>query len=96
MFEKFSLLKQLDVSKKYYKCRKYMFSQCSSLIDLNVSNFNGNKIVDIENMFENCSSFEKLDLSNFNPVNAKAMKRMFYECKSLKEIIFQILMQIMQ
>ena len=63
---------------------------------VNVSNFNGNKIVDIENMFENCSSFEKLDLSNFNPVNAKAMKRMFYECKSLKEIIFQILMQIMQ
>ena len=63
---------------------------------VNVSNFNGNKIVDIENMFENCSSFEKLDLSNFNPVNAKAMKRMFYECKSLKEIIFQILIQIMQ
>ena len=42
-----------------------MYSGCSSLKELNLSNFNTNKVTDMSYMFERCSSLKKVDISNF-------------------------------
>ena len=38
----------------------YMFSGCSSLKELNLSNFNTNKVTNINGMFKGCSSLISL------------------------------------
>ena len=39
-----------------------MFEECSSLKELNISNFNTNNVTDMSDMFKEC----KLNISNFN------------------------------
>ena len=55
-----------------------VFRGCSSLISLNLSNFNTNNVKDISYMFFGCSSLTSLNLSNFNTNNVIAMNHMFY------------------
>ena len=43
-----------------------MFSRCSSLKELNLSNFNTNNVTNMRYMFYECSSLKELNLSNFN------------------------------
>ena len=60
-----------------------MFYNCSSLKELNPSNFNTNKVTDMSWMFENCSSLKELNLSNFNTNNVIEIYDMFKGCSSL-------------
>ena len=64
-----------------------MFNNCSSLISLNLNNFNTNNVKDMNNMFNNCSSLTSLNLNNFNTNNVKDMKDIFYNIKNDCEII---------
>ena len=57
-----------------------MFYECSSLKELNLSNFNTNNVTDMGYMFYKCSSLRELDLSNFNTNNVTKMASMFYGC----------------
>ena len=50
-----------------------VFRGCSSLISLNLSNFNTNNVKDISSIFRDCSSLISLDLSNFYINNVKDM-----------------------
>ena len=43
-----------------------IFSNCKSLITLDLSNFNTQNIKNMSDMFFNCKSLITLDLSNFN------------------------------
>ena len=63
-----------------------IFSNCSSLTSLNISNFNTNNVIDMNNMFSNCSSLTTLNLSNFNTKNVTNMSNMFYNCSSLTNL----------
>ena len=54
-----------------------MFSFCSSLTSLNLSNFNTNNVTDMRYMFSDCSSLTSLNLSNFNTNNVTNMSKMF-------------------
>ena len=63
-----------------------MFSRCSSLKELNLSNFNTNNATDMSCMFDGCSSLKELNLSNFNTNNATDMSWLFSGCSSLKEL----------
>ena len=58
-----------------------MFSGCSSLKELNLSNFNTIKVIDMSYMFSRCSSLEELNISNFN-INHGVIKLndKFYGC----------------
>ena len=60
-----------------------MFSDCSSLTNLNLSNFNTNNVTNMEAMFSYCSTLTNLNLSNFNTYNVTDMFFMFYGCKNL-------------
>ena len=61
----------------------FMFRECSSLININLSNFNTNNVTDMRFMFSGCSSLTNINLSNFNTNNVTNMSDMFCECSSL-------------
>ena len=62
-----------------------MFSGCSSLTNINLSNFNTNNVKDMSGMFYGCSSLTNINLSNFNTNNVKYMSFMFLGCKKLNK-----------
>lgn len=57
-----------------------MFSGCSSLKKLDISNFNTDNLVSMWNMFYNCNSLVDLDISNFNLKKVEYMKGAFEKC----------------
>ena len=63
-----------------------MFSNCLSLISLDLSNFITQNVTNMSYMFNKCSSLENIDLSNFNTQNVTDMSFMFSSCLSLKNI----------
>jgi len=64
----------------------YMFRDCSSLKELNLSSFNTKNVTDMSFMFSLCSSLKELNLSSFNTNNVTNMSYMFSLCSSLKEL----------
>ena len=69
---------------------KSMFSYCSSLKKLNLSNFNTNNVIDMIGIFYKCLSLKELNISNFNIKKVAYMIDMFYKCseelkKKIKE-----------
>ena len=64
----------------------YMFYNCSSLTNIDLSSFNTNQVINMSYMFYLCSSFAILDLSKINTNKVINMSRMFSYCKSLKNI----------
>ena len=63
-----------------------MFYHCTSLISLDLSNFNTSKVKNMVSMFEGCSSLISLDLSSFNTGKVTDMRAMFYKCSSLTSL----------
>ena len=57
-----------------------MFEGCSSLTELNLSNFNTNNVTNMQSIFKECSSLTELNLSNFNTNNVTNMENMFEGC----------------
>ena len=65
---------------------KGMFSYCSSLTSLEVSNFDTSNVTNMESMFSGCSSLTSLDLSNFDTSNVTDISNMFSNCSSLTSL----------
>ena len=57
-----------------------MFNKCSSLKEINLSNFNTNNVTKMISMFSGCSLLEELNISNFNTNNATYYDCMFFGC----------------
>ena len=57
------------IFKKPLLLTNYMFSDCYSLISLDLSNFNTQNVINMRNMFSNCNSLISLNLFNFNTQN---------------------------
>ena len=72
-----------------------MFYGCSSLINIDLSNFNTNNVTNMNRMFFGCSSLKNIDLSNFNTNNVTHMFGMFAGCSSLNNINLSNLILIM-
>ena len=67
----------------------HMFSGCESLNELDISNFNTEKVCNMMSIFYRCESLTNINLSNFNTQNVTDMRSMFWGCSSLtnKKII---------
>ena len=57
-----------------------MFSFCTSLEQLNLSNFTSNNVGNMRYIFNGCYSLKELNLSNFNTNNVNDMRGMFNGC----------------
>ena len=63
-----------------------MFSSCSSLTSLEVTNFNTANVKNMVYMFSNCSALTSLDVTNFNTANVEKMGYMFSNCSALTSL----------
>jgi len=63
-----------------------MFSDCSSLTSLDVTNFDTSKVTSMMEMFSDCSSLTSLDVTNFNTSKVVDMSFMFWSCSSLTSL----------
>ena len=82
-FEKIGKYKIKYIFKNYLTKINYMFYNCSSLINLNLSNFNTQNVIDMREMFYKCYSLINLNLSNFNTQHVTDMFGMFCNCNAL-------------
>ena len=64
----------------------HMFTDCSKLINLNLSHFNTQKVTNMSDMFYDCNSLANLNLSNFNTTNVTNMNNMFGGCNYLTSL----------
>ena len=48
-----------------------MFNKCSSLKELDISNFSTNNVTNMKGMFHGCSSLNEINLSNFSTNKSK-------------------------
>ena len=60
-----------------------MFSGCSALTTLNLSNFDTQSVTNMTGMFSDCRTLTTLDVSNFNTQNVTDMSFMFFNCSAL-------------
>lgn len=66
----------------------YMFNDCSSLTELNLTGFNvSDACLRTTAMFNHCEKLTKIDLSNWNTSNIEKCDSMFSNCWKLKEIV---------
>ena len=63
-----------------------MFSGCSGLISLDLSNFDTSSVTNMSSMFAYCSNLTSLDVSNFNTNNVTSMLNMFGDCNGLTSL----------
>ena len=63
-----------------------MFSNCSSLNQLNLSSFNTSKVTDMSYMFNKCISLKELNLLSFNAYKVTDMSYMFNNCYFLLQL----------
>ena len=61
----------------------WMFSECSALTTLDVSNFDTKNVMDMSGMFGSCTKLKTLDVSSFNTQNVTDMNWMFSYCSAL-------------
>ena len=64
-----------------------MFYNCKNLNEIDLSNFNTNKVNDMSEMFSYCSSLNLLDLSSFNVQKSTNLNGIFYNINKKCEII---------
>jgi len=64
------------------------FSGCSSLVSIDMSNFQSQNIINIDEMFNYCRKLPFFNMSTFNTENVKSMKGLFKSCNSLVSIDF--------
>ena len=64
----------------------YMFVRTLNILDIDISNFDTSKVIDMEYMFMGMSSLTSLDISNFDTSKVTNMECMFYYMSSLTSL----------
>ena len=65
----------------------YLFAKCYSLSQIDLSNFDTKKTVNMENMFNSCTNLTKLDISSFETGRCRIFDDMFLNCNNLSVIV---------
>ena len=90
MFYAYENLKVLNFGKAFHTEQtvdmEYMFDDCHSLTDLDLSGFDTSKVTDMGSMFTLCKELTALDVSGFDTSNVNDMDFMFSYCEKLKSI----------
>ena len=70
-----------------FKIISYMFYNCSSIIEIDLSHFNFSNIRYMDHMFSECIELRKINFSNINITSVETMNSMFKNCKSLTSLV---------
>ena len=65
---------------------QYMFGDCPSIANLDLSFLNTDNVTTMQAMFNGCINLEELNISSFNPQNVTTMETMFGICQKLTTI----------
>ena len=65
---------------------KYMFSQCSNILSIDLNNFDTSSCTEMTAMFRGCSSLISINFNNFIVLRATLIGQMFYGCSSLTSL----------
>lgn len=91
MFKNCTGIKNLDLT--YFdtsnvgKSMQDLFLGCTSLITANISNFDVNKVENINSLFNTCKLLESVDMSNWkNTSKITSATNVFRDCYELKEV----------
>ena len=60
-----------------------LFSQCNSLVALDLSHFDGSNVVNMDSTFRESKNLEVVDLSNFDATRVTYMGGLFKDCSNL-------------
>ena len=94
MFNKCEKLVTLKVSNAFKTSNaddmSFMFSGCSSLMELNLETFTTEGVTTMESMFDSCTNLQLLDLSKFDTGNCQNFDNMFNNAnKNMTVIVSQ-------
>ena len=64
-----------------------MFERVTSIIEVDLSNFDASKVKSMAYMFFICSNLEKINLGNIDTSSVENMRTLFSCCYSLSSII---------
>ena len=64
----------------------FMFYLCTSLTNINLSNFNTQNVTNMSYMFHGCASLQNVNFENCNTQNVTDMSQMFFLCTSLTNL----------
>jgi len=76
---------RLEINIKLKFCQN-MFEFCKNIKEIDLSDFDTSKVVDMSYMFKDCDKLEQLNLSYFSTEKVNNMDYMFYNCNSLNKI----------
>ena len=65
---------------------KYMFKDCPSILEVDLSEFDNSKVTEMYNMFERCQSLTSINFDNIKTSQLIFMGYMFNRCPSLNSI----------
>ena len=63
-----------------------MFSGLDRILEIDFSNFDFSKVINMDSMFNECTNLEKITFGNIDTSSVKTMKRLFHNCKKLTSI----------
>lgn len=63
-----------------------LFSGCSNMVSVDLSNFDTSNVTEMGGMFEMCSNLSSLDVSGFDTSNVTDMSGMFSRCSNLTNL----------
>ena len=63
-----------------------MFSQCSQIIEIDLTNFISTEVGNIDYMFNGCSSLKSIKFGNFKTSGVNKMQGVFHGCTSLESL----------
>lgn len=90
LFNEFINVKKIDFSNCFktddVTSMYRMFRNCSSLLELDLSNFNTSKVTNMNAVFNNCKALTSLNLSSFNTSNVISFRSMFNNCIKLENL----------
>ena len=84
MISNFESVEVLDVSKwNIPNCKRFAFVGCTKVKVFDISNWNSNYSLNLDESFENCHSLEHIDISTLSVTTAH---KTFLNCNSLKTV----------
>ena len=64
----------------------YMFTDCTDILQVDLSEFDSSEVTQINNMFRGCTSLISVNFDNFDTSQVSYMGAFFYQCSSLTSV----------